>query len=217
MLANRSIDLLMTRQSITLRQDLYEEGAGQGISNSMPYLYGGLGFTGDPAFVQCADDGIKTFGNCSELRICINQESIFLSELQVRIPQRHIVVENSWLLLNNAFLAGKCNVIATESAVVISATIRGLGYDGEVSVGKREYTSEMWALKTLDDDPVWHNFLDAIVMALLAAEQAGVSKEDAQRMGKTDIFGPEFEDMFINAVGAKGNYGTYAPSVLPFR
>ena len=216
MLANRSIDLLMTRKSITLREDIYEEDAGQGISYSRPYLYGGLGFTGEPAFVQCADDGIKTFGNCSELKICINEESHFSSELQVRIPQRHIVVETSLLLQDEAFLAGKCNVIATESAVVIAATLRGLGYKGELSIGKRQYTSEMWALKSLDDDPVWHNFLDVTLMALLAAEQAGVTKQDAQRMGKTDIFGPEYEDMFINAVGAKGNYGTDARSVFPF-
>ena len=184
-----------------------QEQLGQGLSYSVPYLYGGLGFTGQSAFVNCADNDIQTFGNCSSLTICINEESIFLRDLQVRIPQRHIIVENSWLNLAEAFQAGKCNVIASESAVLIAASLRGLGYSGDLAIGKREYTSEMWGLKTLDSDPIWHNFLDATMMALLAAEQAGVTKEDAYRMGKTSIFGDEFEDMFINAVSAKGNYG----------
>ena len=65
MLKNGSVDLLLTRQSITMQEDVYEQDAEEGISYSMPYLFGGLGFTGDPSYVNCADDNIKTFGNCS--------------------------------------------------------------------------------------------------------------------------------------------------------
>ena len=186
-----------------MEQDIFEEdGAGEGISYGIPYLYGGLGFTGDPAHVNCADNNIQTYGNCSTLSICINHESIFLRDLEGRIPQRQVVVENSWMPLIEAFRAGRCNVIATESAVLIAASLRAVGFDGGLSVGRREYNTEMWGMKTLDSDPTWHNFLDATVMALLAAEAANVTQEDSHRMGKTDLFGPEFEDMFINAVAA---------------
>lgn len=215
MLKNRSVDLLFTRSSITMQEDVNTKGVDAGISYSIPYLYGGLGFTGDPFFVDCANDNIKNFGKCSDLTICINEESIFRRDLQVRIPQRQVVIENSWMALLDAFKAGKCNVIATESAIIIYATLRGTGFSGELSVGKREYTSEMWAMKTLDSDPEWSSFLDASLMALLAAEKAGVTKEDAYRMGKTDIFGNEYEDMFINAVAAGGNFGQVYSFPMP--
>lgn len=215
MLKNRSIDVVLTRSSITMQEDVNTKGVDAGISYSIPYLYGGLGFTGEPYFVDCADDNIKNFGNCSDLTICINEESIFRRDLQVRIPQRQVVIENSWMALLDAFKAGKCNVIATESAIIIYATIRGTGFAGELSVGKKEYTSEMWAMKTLDDDAEWASFLDASLMALLAAEKAGVTKDDAYRMGKTDIFGKEHEDMFINAVAAGGNFGQIYSFPMP--
>ena len=177
-------------------------------------MFGGLGFTGLPSYVECADDNIKTFGNCSALTICIEGESLFLKQLKVRIPQRQIVVENSFMSLVEAFRDGKCNAIATESTALLSASLRAIGYKGDLSIGTREYTSEMWALKTLGSDPEWHDFTNACILALLAAEDAGVTKEDAHRMGKTSIFGDEFENMFIDAVSV-GNFGEVWDHPIP--
>lgn len=65
----------------------------------------------------------------------------------------------------------------------------------------------MHVLTSLDSDPQWANFLNAVTMALLAAEQAGIVKETAEQIGVTDLFGEDYEGAFINAIKAVGNFG----------
>ena len=43
--------------------------------------------------------------------------------------------------------------------------------------------------------------------ALISAEALNITQETAQTFNKTKLFGPEYEDMFIDAIAAVGNYG----------
>ena len=207
-LANGKVDLLTTKKSIFMAQDIYEKDAREGIAYSIPYLRSGLTFTGPSELVECADNEIDIFDNCSQLVICINGESSFWEELQVRVPNNQLVVENNSIALFQAFKDGRCNVIASEAPAMTDIAMKAMGYTGdEVVIGKRQYTSEMWSLKSLDSDPEFANFINAALMALLAAEEAGITRETADRMGQTELFGERYRNMFVDVVRANGNFG----------
>jgi len=202
-------DLLIHRQSLTMAGDIYEEQAQTGLSYAIPYLYAGLSFTGIPSYVNCADDHINTSGNCSDMKICINRLSYFTQELLSQgddMAQRLVVSNESDALIGD-FLAGKCHVVASEASSLAALILRALGYAGELAIGTREYTSEMLALTTLDKDPEWSDFVNAVTMALLAAEQTGITQATAHEFGETTLFGEEFKGMFIHAIQASGNWG----------
>lgn len=200
-LSNGTIDLATTRNSISM-------SAGDGFTHTIPYLYLGLEFVGVPQFVECADNDIDVFDACSSLSICVIHQSMFLEILKLRIPQSQLIVEGSYIEMFEAFDAGRCNVIATGSAYVAALAAKALGYNAtEIAIGTREYTTEMWSLKTIDTDREFSNMVNAALMALLAAEEAGITQETAHLMAQTDIFGASHKDMNINAVRANGNFG----------
>lgn len=60
---------------------------------------------------------------------------------------------------------------------------------------------------TRGNDYQFLDFVNWVLQALLMAEEEGITKDTASRMGITDVFGPDYERMFINAVEAVGNYG----------
>jgi Bacterial extracellular solute-binding proteins, family 3 len=140
---------------------------------------------------------------------------VFVQELLSRIPRRHITILNSTLGLFTGFLAGQCNVLATEGSELSLSILKALGYRGNLTVSKREYTTEMFALASLDSDQEWADFLNAITMALLYAEEVGITKETAERIGETRLFGDEYKTMFVDAIKTLGNFGELYSFPMP--
>ena len=63
------------------------------------------------------------------------------------------------------------------------------------------------AIVTRQDDPRWSDFVNWVLQGLLTAEEDSFSQSTASSFSKTDVFGAGFEDLFVNALGAVGNYG----------
>ena len=57
------------------------------------------------------------------------------------------------------------------------------------------------------NDYEFSDFVNWVLQSLLIAEARGITQDNAIMMGTTDVFGAEFESMFVDAVGAVGNYG----------
>lgn len=88
------------------------------------------------------------------------------------------------------------------------ATIREAGYSGEYTVSDGFFSKEPVAIVTRPDGAEWSDFVNAIVMSLLVAEQEGIAQETAlESMPTTHLFGDDYKDMFKNAVAYAGNFG----------
>ena len=177
-----------------------------GLAYATPYLFLGSSFAGLPDYVKCADDNIRNFGNCSDIKICLPEGQSFVEELVTRIPQRQMFVVPGYTDSLREFMDGNCNLIASSGADLAASIMRVLGYTGELAVGRRMYTDGRFSLASVDHDTEWTNFISAVTFALKAAEQAGITKESAEKMGQTDLFGNEYKDMFIHAVKENGNF-----------
>lgn len=60
---------------------------------------------------------------------------------------------------------------------------------------------------TRDDDPTFSDFVNWIMEAIIAADEAQITSERAQSLPSITAFGPTFEGMARNAIQAVGNYG----------
>jgi len=106
------------------------------------------------------------------------------------------------------FLEGTlCNVIASDQPVVSKLVVDRKGSHGLHEVGTRLYSKEPLAIVTRNDDPEWVDFVNWILQSLIEAEKRGITQKTAHGMHTTDVFGEKYKDMFVNAIGAVGNYG----------
>ena len=214
-MANNSVDLMIHREPISMAQDVHVEEVGSGLAYTVPYLYSGMAFTGLPKYVECADNDLQTYGECSDLKICIHPSSSLAQILKVRIPQTQLVLIKQIEKVFEGFLEGQCNVIATEASSLAASVLQSMGYTGELAAGTKEHTNEMWAMTSLDHDPEWADRLNAVTMALLAAQKAGITQETAEKMGQTSLLGEENKDFFIDAVRAAGNFAEIYDFFVP--
>lgn len=173
----------------------------------MPWLYTGVGFVGVPKYVNCADDNINIFQNCSDLRICIRSDTGFTETLSERIPERQLLTFDDAIPMYRAFVAEECDVIASDSPVVAKVITEAFGFTAAIATGRKEYTAESHSVKTLDHDPRWTKFVDTVLWALFRAEQNGITSETAEKMGETNLFGEEYKTMLIDVIKVIGNFG----------
>lgn len=105
------------------------------------------------------------------------------------------------------FIEGKCNAIAGEIITVTEKQLRDRGYEGEYEIGTNVFSKEPLAAVTRDDDPEWSDIVNWVLQALLAAEEQGITQDNAATFPTASVFGNQFENMFIDAIEAVGNYG----------
>jgi len=176
-----------------------------GRSFSIPYFYDGIQLSGDPFFLECAEDkNFKHMDECSDLQICARANSTHHDVIVGKLPHRHVVLTDSLAGVIEGFLAGDCNVILFES--LPEHFIQEWGYEGEYKTGNAFYSKEPLGLETVKDDPRWSDFLRVMVQALLVAEQANITQATSHLMPQTMVFGDDYQDCFRHAVAAVGNY-----------
>ena len=80
---------------------------------------------------------------------------------------------------------------------------------------------ENLAMATRQDDPVWSSLVSWATQSVVYAEAANITQNTSHRMELIDssLFGPDFSELFRNAVGAVGNYAEiynrHLSSMLP--
>jgi ABC-type amino acid transport substrate-binding protein len=166
-----------------------------------------LGFAGVPFYVNCTDANLKTYEECSDIRICARENAFFADRILSNVPQQNLVLVTSSNESFSSFLTGLCDIIATESPAAVLTLLRAYGYTEELAGSQKQHVLYRTALNSLDSDPEWADFLNAVTMALLAAEESGITQETADQIGQTALFGVTYQDMFINAIKSGGNFG----------
>jgi len=161
-------------------------------------------FGGIPPYDACADKRLTT-GECSGLKICVRDATTHLDILSELLPGSSIVPIQG--ILEIGLLGGECNAIAGESSEIGSDIVKMAGYNGPYEVGTSVLSKEPLAMVTRDGDSEWSDFVNWVLGSMLYAEQQGITKRAASTLNQTNVFGPKYADMFINAIGAVGNYG----------
>lgn len=183
-----------------------QKNARAGFSFTVPHLYDGLAFGGVPPFAGCADI-FQTTSQCDGLKICTLERSSHFDILSDLVPTSTLFVINSTYSRLQGFLDGACNVIAGESNDISPVTVRSAGYTGAYEIGSRVLSKEPNAMATRDDDAQFSDFVNWVFLALVIAEEQGIRQATASSFGLTILFGQQFEEMFVNAIGSVGNYG----------
>jgi hypothetical protein len=194
---------------------LEQVAAVDGLAYSMPYLYTGLGFAGVPFYVKCTDANLKTYEECSDIRICANENAFYANHILSSVPQQNLVLGTKSEDSLSNFLTGLCHVIATEWPGSVQAIFRAFGYTEELALSQKQHSHYGLALNSLDSDPEWADFLNAVTMVLLSAEGAGIRKETADKIGQTALFGITYRNMFIDAIKSGGNFGDIYDIPMP--
>ena len=102
---------------------------------------------------------------------------------------------------------GTCDVFAGDATKLAASVVRGGGYNGSYAVGTVRHTNEAVTFMTQETDPGWSDFVNWVLQALFFAEENGISQGLAGSFPKTDLYGPNETDVFIDAIAANGNYG----------
>jgi general L-amino acid transport system substrate-binding protein len=206
-LANGTIDIIARQTTHTMSRDVSEVTTSGGFTFTVPFIYDALRFGGDPWFVQCAEKA-NYAGNCSALNICVNSGSTHFDVLASSVPTAHLEPIAADIRAFDAFVEGECNVVSGELSQISEVAIWSAGYTGPYQVGAKVFTKEPLAMMTRDNDSKWSNFANTVLQALFAAEELGITKNDANNLmnGDASLDTPSFESQLLRVVAAIGNY-----------
>ena len=156
--------------------------------------------------MTCADN-LNTFDTCKDLKVCSKQNSLVdFDYLDRRFPSSAIVAVSSFWDVFDGFLQKKCNVIFGLGGAISKQTIQSrTGYNGEYKVGSKMHSKLPLSAVTREDDPEWSGFVNAFFQSTISAKAMNITKETANKFPKTNLFGDEFENMFIDAIAEVGN------------
>jgi general L-amino acid transport system substrate-binding protein len=175
---------------------------------STPYMYSGLRFAGEEDFVVCAETpGSAGARFCDQTVICVSDSTTHLQTIQAMNPDLRLSLTLSATESIERFIAGTCNVIAGEPYQISEFQVRKLGYTGSsYYTGEGTFSKDPLAMATRSNDPKWSDFVNWVLQALLRAEEKGIDQASAFEIPTTNVFGEEYENMFVNAVDVVGNY-----------
>lgn len=205
LLTKRVLNRVLTNPVIVLLC-LTQPSTGAGFSFSVPYLYNGLSFGGLPFFTDCANRLDDVTGNCTALKICVLDSTTHVNILSNLVPNAIVLAPSTTLLYSN-FNNGFCNVLAGEQFEISDFVVRANGYTGDYSLASNVISKEPLALVTRDGDARWSDFVNWVLIGLLRAEERNIGQADAAGYTISNLFGDQFQLMFINSVAAVGNYG----------
>jgi len=205
-LANQSVDIVTLLSTLTMDRDVHQANAKTGFTFSTPFLYDGAVFGGISPYLECADQRNAFFGECKGVRVCITEGSSTYKVVSDFLPDsifRHVKYEG----LVKGLEDGICNVIVETSFDVSLHKVREAGFDDDnYTVGKNLFSKTPVSTVVRSDDQQWADFVNWVIKSFFVAEQQNITNENAQEFMTTDLFGPEYENMFINAISAVGNY-----------
>lgn len=178
---------------------------------SLPYLFTGLAFAGKSPYGFCADKLEFSDAECQGLKICIEEDTTFAEFVQKTFPPDMIyVIKNNAISKIGGLNDGLCNVIGGYPYDLSFQNVAASGYLGseeEYEAGSNLHIKSFETWITREDDRKWNKFVSWVFESLVQAEEANVSKDTADElMATTDVFGPNYSNMFRNAVKAVGNY-----------
>ena len=176
---------------------------------STPFLYAGTVFFGVPEFVDCADAGETLLGPCRDLSVCVTSSTTNRDVVDKRLDGSNYIegdaVDSSDLV--RWFVDGICNVVALDNLYLNETMVREFGYEGPYKASSVLHSKDPLSFMTRGMDVQFGDFVDWVLRALITAEAWNITKETANQFPTTNVFGEKYENMFVDAIAAVGNYG----------
>lgn len=139
--------------------------------------------------------------------VCVTKNTTQSQRLVELIDSQHILETSDTFDTVERFVNGECNAIVGGFVEIAPENILNLGYTGEYAIGHTAYSRESLALVTTEEDIVWSNFVNWVVMATIYAEEQNITSSTFQKMPRVDLFQPLVNDgMFRNVIRAVGSY-----------
>ena len=157
--------------------------------------------------VQCAENRDFLSDGCIDLKICVKNSTTQYDVLSGLFPEERLVVLDGDLTVVESFGTGVCEVYAS-GIVERTADAINQFYSGDPVIGTVPFTRESLALVTREDDVVFSKLVDAVVNAIIYADERGITQDNAKAMPRVNLFQPLISNdaIFRNIIAAVGNY-----------
>lgn len=216
LLANGTVDMLAMPVTVTMERDVHHTSTNVGLTFSAPFFYSGLGFAGgSQELMDCLDRFDVFTGVCRDIKVCFAEGTTHHQIITNLLPAAEAQIEKSTTSCIELFAKGQVNAVAGEPGNTLSKQrFKEAGYTGRLVYSQNYLSREPTAITSLDQDPEWAKMVIFVMDALLAADSAGLTQDEAQEHNAGSLAIPEWEyaDPFIvqrllKAVAAVGNYG----------
>jgi hypothetical protein len=141
------------------------------------------------------------------LKICVKNSTTQYDVLSGLFPEERLVVLDGDLTVVESFGTGVCEVYAS-GIVERTADAINQFYSGDPVIGTVPFTRESLALVTREDDVVFSKLVDAVVNAIIYADEQGITQDNSTNMPRVNLFQPLISNdaIFRNIIAAVGNY-----------
>jgi ABC-type amino acid transport substrate-binding protein len=193
----------------TMEKEIKEPTSKSAFKFGTPSGWTGHYLLGESFFFGCAERDMMHIGECSELRVCLERPNNFntglaYQKLRKSLPERHMVFFNTTdSAFEEGLVKGQCNLVAGTRAI-LKALAELFEDNDDYMFGLIGKTPR--ASVTLTDDPEFSDFVDSVIKALFAAHVQNITKDRADNMPETLVFGEQYKDMFRDTIRTMGNW-----------
>lgn len=194
-LRDGSVDALFDSTTWTASRD-----AGTGVAFTLPVFHDGQGF------VAHRRHGWEKLADVPEAKVCVSSNSTSQASLadhtrrtgQALTP----LVFDSWVVRWDAFLTGRCELMTTDRAVLVTHVPDRVEDPQNYVVFPEVISKEPLSVAVRDDDRLWFDAVQWTLFALIAAEELGITAANAATLHATATH-PEVRRL----LGAEGDVG----------
>lgn len=195
-LRDGTVDALFDSTTWTVGRD-----AGTGVAFTLPVFHDGQGF------VAHRRHGWTTLADVPAATVCVSSNSTSQASLadhtrrtgQALTP----LVFDSWTVRWDAFLTGRCELMTTDRAVLVTHVPERVEDPQNYVVFPDVISKEPLSVAVRDDDRAWFDAVQWTLFALIAAEELEVTAATAAALRETATH-PEVRRL----LGAEGDVGT---------
>jgi general L-amino acid transport system substrate-binding protein len=215
-LQNRTIDLLLRNTTWTL-----------GREAGLKVQFSGILFYDGQAFMVLKKSGIQKIVQLNGATVCVEKGTTHVQNLADFFTARGMKVTplilDSIADVTSAFFAGRCSAYTSDASQLAAVRLRAPGGPDSFEILNERISKEPLGpvMRRGDDD--WVTLVRWVLFALIAAEEAGITRDNVARILKETrdpvlrrAFGIEggfgkalgvSEDWAVRVVRAVGNYG----------
>jgi general L-amino acid transport system substrate-binding protein len=215
-LQSRAIDLLLRNTTWTL-------GREAGLKVQFP----GILFYDGQAFMVSKKTEVKKITQLNGATVCVEKGTTHVQNLadffEARGMKASPLILDSTADVASAFFAGRCSAYTSDASQLAAVRLRAPGGQQSFDILPERISKEPLGPVVRRGDDDWHTLVRWVLFALIAAEEAGITRDNVaailkethdpalrRAMGIDGGFGKTLgvsDDWAVRAVKAVGNYG----------
>ncbi|CAB9509681.1 extracellular solute-binding protein [Seminavis robusta] len=210
--ANGTVDFL-AMATHTMGRDIWEPSTEIALQFTVPFLYTGMAYGGEPTMVECAENKDTIQGDCRQLRICVGAWSTHVQIVEELLPATYIVPVEQTDDFINFFIQGECNVMARDAVFLSEEPLRDEGYTGPYAVGRMVFSREpLGMVSRRGEDTQFSDLLNAVIQVFYNAESRNFTQAEAVELLDSPTVAEPTQNsalfaLMVRLVAEFGHYG----------